>query len=141
MARIYVASSWRNLLQENVVNELRSVGHEVYDFKNPTTSVGFRWSDVGLKDDHTAKEFIDTIQTHPLAARGFMSDFRAMRWADTCVLVNPCGRSAHIEAGWMSGAGKRVIILTHDKEEPELMYLIADHIVTSVHDVLALLKI
>lgn len=33
-----------------------------------------------------------------------------MKWADTCVLALPCGRSAHLEAGWMSGAGKKLIV-------------------------------
>ena len=35
MAKIYVASSWRNVFQQDVVNILRDLGHEVYDFKNP----------------------------------------------------------------------------------------------------------
>lgn len=35
MAKIYVASSWRNPFQQEVVNILRDLGHEVYDFKNP----------------------------------------------------------------------------------------------------------
>ena len=35
MAKIYVASSWRNVFQQDVVAILRDLGHEVYDFKNP----------------------------------------------------------------------------------------------------------
>ena len=45
-----------------------------------------------------------------------------MKWADACVLVLPCGRSAHLEAGWFVGAGKPLHILQLDREEPELMY-------------------
>jgi len=44
-----------------------------------------------------------------------------MRWADVCVLVLPCGRSAHTEASWMAGAGKKVIAYIPDKEDPELI--------------------
>ena len=33
--KIYVASSWRNLLQPGIVLALRRCGHEVYDFRNP----------------------------------------------------------------------------------------------------------
>lgn len=55
-----------------------------------------------------------------------------MEWADTCVLLMPCGRSAHIEAGYMKGRGKRLIVYypTTDRNgfEPDLMYLLADHI-------------
>ena len=35
MAKIYVASSWRNVFQQDVVAILRDLGHEVYDFKTP----------------------------------------------------------------------------------------------------------
>ena len=69
-----------------------------------------------------------------------MADFAAMRWADVGLLVLPCGRSAHLELGWMAGAGKRTIILTQDNEEPELMALLADHIAISPDEVLELLK-
>lgn len=66
---------------------------------------------------------------------GFNADFAAMRWADTCVLLLPCGRSAHLELGWMAGAGKRTIIVTQDGKEPELMALLADHICVSTSEV------
>lgn len=35
MAKIYVASSWRNKYYSEVVDTLRAAGHEVYDFRNP----------------------------------------------------------------------------------------------------------
>ena len=59
-----------------------------------------------------------------------------MKWADTGVLLLPCGRSAHLELGWMAGAGKRTIILTRDGEEPELMALLASEICISVEELL-----
>lgn len=47
MAKIYVASSWINVFQQDVVNILRDFGHEVYDFKNPPYgNGGFQWSDI-----------------------------------------------------------------------------------------------
>lgn len=138
MARIYLASSWRNTDQPAAVEVLRRSGHSVYDFRNPDQSHGFSWSDVGLDLPCTAQEYLAALQ-HPRAAQGFMNDFRAMRWADTCVLLLPCGRSAHLELGWMSGAGKRTIICTRDGEEPELMALLADHVCASFDDVVAVL--
>ena len=35
MAKIYVASSWRNPFYPDVVETLRKAGHDVYDFRNP----------------------------------------------------------------------------------------------------------
>ena len=73
---------------------------------------------------------------HPRSREGFAADFAAMQRADTFVMVLPCGKSAHLELGWAIGAGKRTAILLEDPVEPELMYLMADHLSTSVHDLL-----
>lgn len=69
-----------------------------------------------------------------------MSDLRAMQWAEVGLLVLPCGRSAHLELGWMAGRGKRTLILTEDGQEPELMALLADKICVSIDEVLEELK-
>ncbi len=38
MSDIYLASSWRNDLQPEVLLALRDAGHAVYDFRNPLDS-------------------------------------------------------------------------------------------------------
>jgi nucleoside 2-deoxyribosyltransferase len=48
----------------------------------------------------------------------------ALEDCDACVLVMPCGRSAHLEAGFAIGAGKPTAILISEGE-PELMYKMA----------------
>jgi hypothetical protein len=140
MSRIYLAASWRNPYHGDVLNALRLSGHEVYDFKNPPYSTGFKWSDIGLALPCTAADYRTALYSHPRAAQGFNADFSAMRWADTCVMLLPSGRSAHLELGWMAGAGKRTIILTRDGEEPELMALLADHICITLEEVLEKLR-
>ena len=47
--------------------------------------------------------------------------FTTMLWADTCVLVLPCGRSAHAEEGWFAGKGLKTVVYIPEKQEPELM--------------------
>jgi hypothetical protein len=142
MSKIYVASSWRNAFQPGVVEALRAAGHQVYDFRNPPhVERGFAWSEIDPEwKAWSAADYRRLLLTHPIAARGFMSDLRGMQWADACVLVLPCGRSAHLEAGWFCGAGKRCIILTRDGEEPELMALLATEICVSVDEVLQALS-
>jgi hypothetical protein len=136
MSRIYLASSWRNLHQPDYVATLRTAGHEVYDFRNPPGRTGFAWSEIDPNwQQWTAAEYIAALD-HPAALAGFHSDFDAMQWADTFVLLLPCGRSAHLELGWAIGAGKRTAIVTRDGEEPELMAKMADHIATSAEDLL-----
>ncbi|WFS07745.1 hypothetical protein [Methylobacterium sp. 391_Methyba4] len=137
MARIYAASSWRNPLQPDIVGRLRDVGHEVYDFRNPPNGIpGFAWEEVDPDwQAWSAARYRELLTTHPIAARGFLNDLRGMQWADTCLLILPCGRSAHLEAGWFCGQGKRCIILTRDGEEPELMALLATDICVSMTEV------
>ena len=123
MAKIYVASSWRNQYYPEVVNRLRTAGHQVYDFRNPPHGgTGFHWTDIDPDAPNwTFPQYAQGL-THPLAERQFAADLQALQWADTCVLVLPCGRSAHTEAGWMAGAGKKVIAYIPEMVEPELMY-------------------
>lgn len=135
--KIYVASSWRNNYQQEVVKDLREAGHEVYDFKNPPHGKGgFAWSDIDPNWEEWTTEDYAAALDHPIAIAGFHSDFDGMKWADGCVMVLPCGRSANTEAGWMKGAGKWVYVLSPIKQEPELMYNLFDGIFSLTSDLI-----
>ena len=121
--KIYVASSWRNPHQQKVVGLLEGLGHEVYDFMNPSKDDhGFSWAEIDPNWQSWTTEQYTKALNHPIAQQGFKNDFDAMHWADTCLIVLPSGRSAHTEAGWMAGMGKDVWVYSPQKEEPELMY-------------------
>lgn len=132
--RIYVASSWRNERQPEIVTLLRNNGHEVYDFRNPEPGDnGFHWSEIDADwKGWSPGQFRDAL-TNDIAINGFKRDFEAMKWADAFVLVMPCGRSAHLETGWAIGAGKPTAILLSDGE-PELMYAMADQLCTNTEE-------
>lgn len=135
--RIYVASNWRNVHQPGVVEQLRAAGHEVYDYKDPTSA--FNWREVAdpaaLKNP---KKFRDQVLRHPIAKAGFSHDMAALRAADATVLVLPCGRSAHLELGWATGAGQKTFVLLDDPvSEPELMYLMCSALCVDMGDLLA----
>lgn len=139
---VYVASSWRNPLQQGIVHTLRAAGIDCYDFRNPAPGEsGFAWSDIDPDWlTWSAEAYVKALQD-PIAEHGFRRDFDAMEKADTFVLVLPCGRSAHLELGWAVGAGKRTCILTADGEEPELMAKMVDHIATNTMDLLGWLGV
>jgi hypothetical protein len=141
MRRVYVASSWRNQYQREVVRLIREAGHQVYDFRSPPGKVGFQWKDVeeGWKawDMPTYRKL---LTTNADAGFGFSADYRAMQWADTCVLVLPSGRSSHLEAGYFNGANKRLIIYIPEEIEPDLMYLMANDICLYIQEVLEALR-
>ena len=134
--KVYVASSWRNERQPAVVKALRAAGHDVYVFKSPDSAhPTFHWSDIDPKWLHWDEDDLMRGLGHRIAEEAYKSDFDAMEWADTCVLVMPCGRSAHLEAGWFVGKGKGCAILL-DGGEPELMQKMAT-LHTSIDDVIA----
>jgi len=137
MAKIYVASSWRNTYYPDVVKRLLEAGHEVYDFRNPPHGGhGFHWTDIDEKAFGWGVEEYRKGLEHPLAERQFQADLKALEWADTCVLVLPCGRSAHTEAGWMAGAGRKVIAYIPELPEPELMYKLFDGVAGTLDELI-----
>lgn len=62
-----------------------------------------------------------------------------MEWADTCVLVLPCGRSAHTEAGWFAGRGCKTIAYIPEMQEAELMYKLFSTVTGSLDELVKLL--
>lgn len=147
MARIYLASSWRNTYHLDVLSLLERAGHKVYNFKSKTgpdhvsgpQPTAFSWEELDLdwKTWHPGsyRHFIKTSR----ASQGYLGDLKGMEWADTCVLLLPCGRSAHLEAGYMKGRSKRLIIYIPEAGEPDLMYLLADNIVITEYELLEVL--
>lgn len=141
MPKIYVASSWRNKYYPEVVQFLREQGHEVFDFRNPPDGKGgFFWKDVDPDwENWSVEDYVKNLG-HEWSEYGFRRDYDAMKEADVCVLVLPCGRSAHTEAGWMAGAGKKVIAYIPEKQEPELMYKVFSAVVGTLEDVQAAIE-
>lgn len=127
--RIYLASSWRNPHQPRIVELLRAAGHEVYDFRNPSTGgppttveAGFSWREIDPDWVYWTPEQYVAAMSHPAAVRGFLADKAGMDWADTCVVLQPCGPSAALEAGWSAGSGRDVITHVAGMREADLMY-------------------
>jgi Nucleoside 2-deoxyribosyltransferase. len=138
---IYVASSWRNEYYPEVVKRLREEGFEVYDFRIHRLATQ---ASNGILSARTGrighlKQYRDKL-SHPLAERQFKNDIEAIRSCDACVLVIPCGRSAHTEAGWFAGAGKPVVAYIPEKVEPELMYKLFAGVCCSLDEVVNILK-
>lgn len=134
--KIYVASSWRNEFQHNVVMKLREDGHEVYDFREDGDGWGcgnhgpggFGWHEVGGPE---WKNWVSDIPSylialdHPRAEEGFRRDMDALERSEVCVMVHPCGVSAAMETGWACGAGKDVYVYVPGLREPDLMVKMA----------------
>jgi hypothetical protein len=119
---IYLASSWRNAQYPSVLSALREAGHIVYDWRDPHDGRPFAWAEINPGwQGWSPAQFRDSLG-HPLAVAGFERDAAGMWCSQVCVLLLPCGRSAHLEAGWFLGQGRPVLILLAEGCEPELMY-------------------
>lgn len=138
--KIYVASSWRNLLQPAIVRMLRRCGHDVYDFRHPKPGDdGFRWQDVGARDDYKHGQTVDPeayrlMLMHPRAAEGYESDISHVISCDAVVAVLPFGRSSSWELGFAMGLGKPGFLVCFEQTEPELMFRQAT-LLTSVDEI------
>jgi hypothetical protein len=138
---IYVASSWRNTYYDDVVVALRAAAFDVYDFRRPDPSVparqGFSWAEIDPQWQSWSPERYREALEHPIAQHGLGRDIAALFPCEACVLVLPCGRSAHLEAGHALGAGRPVIAYIPEPIEPELMYGMLHEIALSLDELVA----
>lgn len=130
--KIYLATSWRQKEeQQRLVQLLRGAGHAVYDFVHPDGpgTPGFQWSDVDPDWEKWSTETYAKKLNDPIAIKGFNRDQLALESCEVCIMLLPCGKSAHLELGCAAGIGKFCIIYIPEKQEPELMYRMAHAIV------------
>lgn len=81
--------------------------HDIYDFRD--TNSAFHWREVSPDwEDWYASDYLHALEL-PMVRKAFENDFKALRECDLVILLNQCGISAHIEAAWAAGKGKRVI--------------------------------
>jgi nucleoside 2-deoxyribosyltransferase len=139
--KIYTASSWRNPIYPKVVNLLKSLGHDVYDFRQEISTEGkqvaFNWHQVDPDwENWDTRTFLNMISHNDLAINAFNADHNGMVESDVCLLITPSGNSSHIEAGYMKGLGKPLyIFMSEPTQRPDLTYKLADKIFISLDDV------
>ena len=124
-----------------MVELLRRRGCAVYDYREPADGVTrFAWSAIDSGwEQWDARQFVDGLD-HPQAQAGFGRDLAGLSDADLCVLVQPCGASAHLELGWAAGRGMTTcVVLDPVAPRVELMYRLADSLVIGLPGLEALL--
>ncbi len=122
--KIYLASSWKNQkVILKLAEQLELEGFEVDAFCRDGKRYVFHWSE--LVDNETDLQNYDAINflSDPRTKRAFNEDKKWLDWANMVVMVMPCGRSSHMEAGYAVGSGKRLFILGEfQKGEFDVMY-------------------
>lgn len=123
--KIYIASSWKNeLAVKEFALLLRSWGHEVDCFCDSSTGrYVFHSKEIGTIDQIDAISFLKDER----AQRAFIEDRKHIDWSDAVVMLQPCGKSSHLEAGYGKGSGKLLFMLGEfPKGEFDVMYGFAD---------------
>ena len=128
--KIYVASSWKNPYVSSILTLLRRLRHEVYDFK---ASGPFNWvatEDYEIWTPTHCREQLDK----PEPSIAFNLDMNALKQCEALLLVSPCGRSAHLEAGYAVAAGKITAAFIPETQKPELMYKMFNDVLVSMSE-------
>ncbi|GIO33236.1 hypothetical protein J2TS6_43770 [Paenibacillus albilobatus] len=138
--RIYLASSWKNAEHVMYIKGLLvSAGFEVDAFCD--TDAGrfvFSFDMLPDVDNLDAR----TVLEEPAVKRAFAEDKKWLDWADTVLLILPAGKSAHLEAGYAAGAGKKLVIYQDEfpRGEFDVMYGFADLISNDFQEIIQFLK-
>jgi len=123
--KIYLASSWKNEHGVKAMAQLLRVnGHDVDAFcEEKAGRFMFHWSELGDASKIDAISMLESEQ----GKKAFAEDKKWLDWADCIILMLPSGRSAHLEAGYAVGQGKRLFIFGEfPKGEFDVMYGFAD---------------
>lgn len=123
--KIYIASSWKNAKEVRELSEmLQQCGFEVYDFTDERKHFSFNLNALANASEI---EYIDFLRTIPESKKAFIVDKNGLDWADTVIMLLPCGRSSHLEFGYGVGKGKNCFIYGDlPLGEYECMYHFAD---------------
>lgn len=107
--KIYIASSWKEA--QSVValaGMLRADDHEVDAFcEERKGRTIFNFVEIPDAKNHNGITMLD----EPIVQKAFAEDKKWLDWADAIVMLLPCGKSAHLEAGYAKGKGKKLYII------------------------------
>ena len=135
---IYLIGSLRNTRAVLLGHRLRCAGVEVFDdWHAAGPEADDKWREYEQRRGRTYKEAL-----HGEAARHvFEFDWDHLVKADGAVLVLPCGKSGHLELGWILGRGKPGFILMEGEPERwDVMYQFATEVCVTEDELMTALK-
>ena len=144
--KIYVASSWKNAdMAYSVAVYLRKKNFDVDVFCDDTMGrYVFHWSEMlDSADKSKSKLNAVTFLKDERSQRAFKEDKKWLDWCDACVLILPAGNSSHLEAGYIKGQGKKLIIyapLGFPQGEFDVMYGFADLLMDDISKIVEFFK-
>ena len=134
---IYIIGSLRNPAVPAITKRLMDNNLQVFS----------EWYGAGERaDDHfreyhqsLGRSYLEALKTDA-AKTIFEFDKKHIDLADTVILINPCGRSGHVEFGYAAGCKKICLYLLDDPDRWDLMLQFATKIYTNLDDIINDLK-
>lgn len=134
--RVYIAGSFRNaVLCREAGAILRDAGFSTYVFCDEG-SEAFKHS-TAIREKNLINSFtpMSALQNEHIQTI-YDLNMTELSQADVVVLILPCGKSAHMEAGWIKGVEGRLIIYGDMlKGEFDAMYGMADLVTNNFDEV------
>lgn len=135
--KIYLIGSLRNERIPDMASELRRHGFDVFD----------DWYAPGPKaDDHwknyeqvRGRNYLEALEGHA-AKHIFEFDKEHIDNADGAVMILPCGKSGHLELGYVRGKNKPGWILLDEPDRWDVMYQFATGIYADIDTLIAAMK-
>ena len=134
--KIYIATSWKNEgLAKTIARVLRFDGHQVDCFCDPSSGrYVFHWSEMVGKEEDLQNYDVVSFMGDSKVQRAFNEDKLHIDWSEVVVMIHRCGNSAHLEAGYAKGQGKKLFMWgDFPKGKFDVMYGFADGIYRTEH--------
>lgn len=123
--------SLRNPQIPEIGNRLRAEGFDVFDDWFAAGEIADdRWRDYEKARGHSYIEALDGLAAHHV----YDFDHTHLNRATAGVLVLPCGKSGHLELGYLIGQGKPGYILLDNPERWDIMYRFATGVYLDLED-------
>lgn len=137
--KVYVIGSMRNGNVIAVANALREDGHDVFDdWISSGPEADDKWQEYEKERGRTYRE---ALAGHH-AQHAFALDKKHLDECDVAVLVQPAGKSGHLELGYIIGRGKPgYILLDGEPERYDLMALFATAVLDNIGDLRVVLRL
>ena len=135
---VYIIGSLRNDKVVDVANQIRGAGIEAFDdWFSPGPEADDYWKKYAERRTLTYKE---ALKGHA-ARHVFEFDKFHIDRCDAALLVQPAGKSGHLELGYVLGRGKPgYILLDTDNTRWDVMLQFATGLVESVEEFLSVIR-
>lgn len=120
MTKVYIIGALKNLEIPKIGIAIRNLGFDAFDDWWSASEDADDWWQAHERQKN--RSYRDALYGHH-ATCVFEFDHKHLDAADAGVLVMPCGRSGHLEAGYLAGQKKPVFILFEgEPDKYDVMY-------------------